>query len=98
MSRMGDTGNQGSASTANLGDAAQQVGQNLRDLGSQVRDQAREKYEQYGDQARQYYEQGRDRAQEMEQNLEAYVQEKPVQALMIAAGVGLLLGLLWKRS
>ena len=30
--------------------------------------------------------------------LEEYVQEKPIQSLLIAAGVGLLLGILWKRS
>jgi ElaB/YqjD/DUF883 family membrane-anchored ribosome-binding protein len=35
---------------------------------------------------------------EMEQNLEQYVQEKPIQALLMAAGVGLLLGILWKRG
>ena len=50
------------------------------------------------DQASEYYEQGRQRAQEWEQGLEQYVQEKPVQSLLIAAGVGMLLGLLWKRS
>ena len=43
-------------------------------------------------------EQGRQRAMEMEQSLEAYVQEKPIQALLMAAGAGLLLGMLWKRG
>ena len=33
-----------------------------------------------------------DKAQEWEKHLEEYVQEKPLQAVMIAAGVGLLLG------
>lgn len=96
MSRMGDTGasNQGQSFT----EQAQQVGQNLRDLGGQVRDQAQQKYNEMSDQARQYYEQGRQKAQEWEQGLESYIQEKPLQAVLIAAGVGVLLGLLWKRS
>jgi len=94
MSRMGDTGQQGQGIT----DKAQEVGQHLRDLGGQVRDQAREKYSQLSDQARDYYEQGRQKAQEWEQSLEGYVQEKPLQAVLIAAGIGVLLGLLWKRS
>jgi ElaB/YqjD/DUF883 family membrane-anchored ribosome-binding protein len=81
-----------------LGDAAQQVGQDLRNLGAQVRDAAKERYGQYTDQARNYVDQGREAAQEWEQSLESFVQEKPLQALAIAAGVGLLLGLLWKRS
>lgn len=98
MSRMGDTGNQGNQGQGGLGEAATQVGENLRNLGGQVRDVASERYSQLRDQAADYYNQGRQRAQEWEQNLESYVQEKPLQAVLIAAGVGVLLGLLWKRS
>jgi ElaB/YqjD/DUF883 family membrane-anchored ribosome-binding protein len=79
-------------------DAATQVSQNLREAGSQLRDQAQEKYNQLRDSASQYYEEGRQRAQEWEQNLESYVQEKPIQSLLIAAGVGLVIGFLWRRS
>ena len=101
MSRMGDagnTGNQGNQGQGGIGEAATQVGQNLRDLGGQVRDVATERYSQLRDQASEYYESGRERAREWEQNLEQYVQEKPLQAVLMAAGVGVLLGLLWKRS
>jgi ElaB/YqjD/DUF883 family membrane-anchored ribosome-binding protein len=100
MSRMGDqgnTGNQGGQGQG-IGEAATQVGQNLRDLGGQVRDMAGERYGQLRDQATQYYDQGKQRAQEWEEGLESYVHEKPLQAVLIAAGVGVLLGLLWKRS
>ena len=94
MSRMGDanTGAQG------LGEQAQQAGQNLRDLGGQVRDAARDKYTQLSDQAQDYYDQGRQKAHEWEEGIESYIQEKPLQSVLIAAGVGVLLGLLWKRS
>jgi ElaB/YqjD/DUF883 family membrane-anchored ribosome-binding protein len=81
-----------------MAQTAQQVGQNIRDMGNQVRDVATERYNQLRDQAQNYYQQGRDRATEWEQGLETYVQEKPIQAVLIAAGVGVLLGLLWKRS
>jgi ElaB/YqjD/DUF883 family membrane-anchored ribosome-binding protein len=91
----GGTEGQGAAQ---MRETAQQVQENLRNLGSQVRDTATQQYGQLRDQASQYYEQGRQRATEMEQSLEQYVQEKPIQALMIAAGVGMLLGVLWKRS
>jgi ElaB/YqjD/DUF883 family membrane-anchored ribosome-binding protein len=93
MSRMGDA-NTGQS----MGEQAQQVGENLRDLGGQVRDAAREKYSQLSDQAQQYYEQGRQMAHEWEEGLESYIQEKPLQSVLIAAGIGVLLGLLWKRS
>src|SRR5438105_10827492 len=97
MSRM----NEGQGQAGGAGDirqTASQVGQNIRDLGGQVRDVATEQYEQIKNQAQDYYEQGRERAREMQQNLEGYVQEKPIQSLLIAAGVGMLLGILWKRS
>src|SRR5205823_7176977 len=95
MSRMNEPGQGG---TGDLRESAQQVKENLRDLGSQVRETATQQYEQHRDQAADYYEQGRQRAREMEQGLEQYVQEKPIQSLLIAAGIGMLLGILWKRS
>jgi ElaB/YqjD/DUF883 family membrane-anchored ribosome-binding protein len=79
-------------------DTASQVQQNLRDMGGQVREAATDQYNQLRDQAQQYFEDGRVRAQEWEQSIEQYVHEKPIQSLLIAAGVGVLLGILWKRS
>ncbi len=98
MSRINDPSEQGNSATEQLRDKASEVSQNLRDIGGQVRDTAADKYNQLRDQANQYYNEGRERAQEWEQSLETYVQEKPLQAVLVAAGVGLLLGLLWKRS
>jgi ElaB/YqjD/DUF883 family membrane-anchored ribosome-binding protein len=96
MSRVNDP--QGQQGAGGLRETASEVKENLRNIGSQVREQAGEQFDQMRQQANQYYEQGRQRAMEMEQSLEEYVQEKPIQALLIAAGVGMLLGLLWKRS
>ena|SRR5688572_22779351 len=104
MSRMenqmdqGQAGSTGNEGQGNLRESAAQVGENIRNLGSQVRDQATQQYDHLRQQAGDYYEQGRQRAMEMEQSLEQYVQEKPIQALLMAAGAGLLLGILWKRS
>jgi ElaB/YqjD/DUF883 family membrane-anchored ribosome-binding protein len=100
MSRMQNPGERGDGGhgAENLKDKAAEVTQNLRDIGGTVRDAASEKYSQLRDQAGDYYRQGRETAQEWEHSLESYVQEKPVQALLMAAGVGMLLGLLWKRS
>jgi ElaB/YqjD/DUF883 family membrane-anchored ribosome-binding protein len=95
MSRISDP----STSAADqLKDSAQQVTQNLRSIGSTARDAATEKFTDLKQQASDYYDQGRASAQEWEQGIEQYVQEKPIQSLLIAAGVGLVLGMLWKRS
>jgi ElaB/YqjD/DUF883 family membrane-anchored ribosome-binding protein len=83
--------------TGNFRGTAESVGRNIREMGSQVRQTAQEKIEQMRQQASEYYEQGRERAREIQQNLEGYVQEKPIKALLIAGGIGLLLGVLWKR-
>lgn len=97
MSRMNETTSGEVGSTQQIRDKAGEVAQGIRDIGSSARDAAREQYDHLRGTAQEYYEQGRARAQEWEQNLESYVQEKPLQALAIAAGVGLLVGLLWRR-
>jgi ElaB/YqjD/DUF883 family membrane-anchored ribosome-binding protein len=100
MSRMSEgkrAGEGAHAAAQNLKDSAAQVGENLRDMGGQVKDAAKEQYERLRDQASEYYEHGREQAREWQHNLESYVQEKPVKSLLIAAGVGVLLGMLWRR-
>ena len=89
--------NEVQGSATQMRETAAQVQQNIRDMGNQVRDAAQEKYNELRDQASEYYEEGRQRAQEWEQNLETYVQEQPIKALLIAAGVGAVLGFLWRR-
>src|SRR5439155_1511881 len=100
MGRMNEATNTGgtSGTTGGIGETASQVQENLREMGGQIRDQATQAYSELRDQAADYYEQGRQRAQEWEQSLEEYVQQKPIQSLLIAAGVGMLLGMLWRRS
>lgn len=98
MSRVNPGGSEGQSSQESVRETAGQVKENLRDLGGQVRTAATEQYDHLRQQANDYYEQGRARAEQFEQGLEQYVQEKPIQSLLIAAGVGMLLGVLWKRS
>jgi ElaB/YqjD/DUF883 family membrane-anchored ribosome-binding protein len=80
-----------------VSDSANEIGHNLRDLGTQARTAANRKYEELRDSATDYYQHGKERAQEWEQSLEQYVQEKPLRSVLIAAGIGVVLGLLWKR-
>jgi len=67
------------------------------ETGKEMRDQAQELIEQGKEVATEYYEEGRNQVLEWQQQLENQVREKPLQALLMAAGVGLLLGLLRRR-
>jgi len=90
-------------------DKAQEVGTQIRDTAQEVGTQIRDKAQEVGTQAQElgtraqeavaeYYVQGRESLQELEHTIEARIREKPLQSIMIAGGVGLLLGLLWRRS
>ena len=62
-----------------------------------LRDAATEQYQNVKDSATEYYEAGRDKAMEWESQIEDYVRERPIKSLLMAAGVGALLGIIWKR-
>ncbi len=97
MSRMNEAQNEVSGKVAELKDAAGQVSQNVRDLGNQVRDAATQKYTDLRDQATEYYNDGRERATEWEEGVEQYIKDQPLKAVLMAAGVGVILGMIWKR-
>jgi ElaB/YqjD/DUF883 family membrane-anchored ribosome-binding protein len=44
-----------------------------------------------------YYQQGREQAIVWQEQLEQQIREKPIQSLLIAGGVGVLLGILLRR-
>jgi ElaB/YqjD/DUF883 family membrane-anchored ribosome-binding protein len=67
-------------------------------VGTQIRDKAQEMGTQAQQAVGEYYEQGRESLREMNKSVEEKIREKPLQALLVAGGVGLLLGLLWRRS
>jgi ElaB/YqjD/DUF883 family membrane-anchored ribosome-binding protein len=76
---------------------AAQIRDKAAEMAGAVKEAATEQYERVRDTAEEFYESGRDKARQWEQGIEEYVQEKPIKALLIAAGVGMVLGILWKR-
>jgi ElaB/YqjD/DUF883 family membrane-anchored ribosome-binding protein len=67
------------------------------ETGKEIRDQAQDLIAQGKEVATEYYEEGRNQVLVWQQQLENQVREKPLQSLLIAAGVGLLFGLLRRR-
>ena len=69
----------------------------VQEAGREVVHKAQELSEQGKELASEYYQQGREQALVWQKRLEQQIREKPIQSLVMAGGVGLLLGLLWRR-
>jgi ElaB/YqjD/DUF883 family membrane-anchored ribosome-binding protein len=65
----------------------------VQEVSAQVSETAR----QVGETASQYYDQGREQFEEVTQALGENIRAKPLQSVLLATGIGLLLGLLWKK-
>lgn len=75
---------------SDLQDAVGEQAANLRDATSRKADDLRARAGEFCDDSRQ-------RAVDFERTLEQRIREKPLQSVAIAAGVGVLLGVLWIR-
>src|SRR5262245_36243497 len=69
----------------------------MQETAKEMRDKAQELMTQGKEVAAEYYEEGRNQVLAWQQQLESQVREKPLQSILIAAGVGLLFGLLRRR-
>jgi ElaB/YqjD/DUF883 family membrane-anchored ribosome-binding protein len=78
-----------------LGAQMQHVGAQVKETMQDVGTQVKETMQAAGTQA---YEQGRESLQDLNRTIEAQIRERPLQALLVAGGIGTLLGLLWRRS
>jgi ElaB/YqjD/DUF883 family membrane-anchored ribosome-binding protein len=82
-------------------DAAQKAATQFRDRATQraaeYRDVAAGQAEEACETAGEYYSAGREQVLDFEQTLEQRIREKPLQSVLIAAGVGILIGVLWTR-
>jgi ElaB/YqjD/DUF883 family membrane-anchored ribosome-binding protein len=74
-----------------------QVRERAQEAGAQVRDKAQEMVRQGAETASASYQQGRQQVGAVEHTLEDAIRAKPLQAMCIAAGVGMFLGVLVKK-
>ena len=79
-----------------LGKQAEEVAEDLQEMGGTVRDAAQEKLGQVGEKAAEYCEQGRDKVHGVACACEQYLRERPLRSVLMAAGIGWLLGRFWK--
>ena len=73
------------------------VGRDHQKSSSAVRDTAQEKVEQLRANAADRAKEGQDKVQQVERSFEQFIRQRPLKSILIAAGVGVLLGGLWMR-
>ena len=86
-----------------LGSAVNSASHGVRDAAHRAMETAghaassvEEKCHEVGDAARASYEDGRTRGRQWEKKIEGVVRARPLTSILIAAGVGLVGGLLWQ--
>ena len=85
--------------TANdrLGKQATKVKKDLEQIGGTAKDIAEDQLEQVGEKASEYYEQGRDRVHGVACACEQFIRDRPLRSVLVAVGIGWLLGGILKR-
>ncbi len=73
------------------------ISKGVHDVKVAVQRMANEHVDSLRDTANDYLAQGRSRAQEVTEQIESHVQEKPMKFLLIAGIIGFLLGIFWGR-
>ncbi len=80
-----------------LGEQARKVAEDLQELGAIAGSAAQERLGQVRENATDCYEEKREKVHQVERTFEQYIRERPLKSILIAAGVGLVLGRFWMR-
>ena len=78
--------------SSRLGQQAREVTEDLQQMSETVRDAAGERLGQVGEQAAEYSEHGRDKVHGVACACEQFLHERPLVSVLMAAGIGWLLG------
>jgi ElaB/YqjD/DUF883 family membrane-anchored ribosome-binding protein len=85
-----------SNTTDQLGKQAKEVTEDLEQMGGAVRDAAQAKLGQVSEKAADYGEETQDELHGIACACEQYVRERPLRSVLMAGGIGWLLGRFWK--
>ena len=87
-----------STTSNRLDKQAKEVTEDLQEMGGTIRDAAQAKLEQVSERAAEYCEQGRDKLHGVACACEHFVRERPLRSVLMATGIGWLVGRFWKRG
>jgi ElaB/YqjD/DUF883 family membrane-anchored ribosome-binding protein len=80
-----------------LSEKGRDVRETVQQMGATAKDMAQAGWENARDTASEYLDRGREKALELGETLEIQIRSRPIRALLVAAGVGFLAGMLLKR-
>jgi len=83
--------------TREFREKASDLGHDVQELGKITKELASDTIHRLTDSASEYYKEGLHKAQNLEKSFEDKIRKNPMEAVLIAAGIGLLLGALWRR-
>ena len=81
-----------------LGERAAEGRESLREIGHLAKEAAQEGLQRFKDTAGERVERGKEKLMEMEHGFEDRIRLHPMRSICIAAGVGLVLGLICRRN
>ena len=81
--------------SARLGKQAKELAKDLQEMGGAAKDAAQEELVQLRETVSEYCEQGRDKVLHAKHTVGQIVRGLPIKSVLIAAGVGLVLGSFW---
>jgi ElaB/YqjD/DUF883 family membrane-anchored ribosome-binding protein len=82
---------------ATVADRATTVAEDIKDLGAAAKRTLADSADAVRETANEYLEQGRAKAREAGERVQKQVGEKPMTSVLLAAGIGFVLGMLWVR-
>lgn len=71
---------------------------NIADMGHLAKETVQDKLHELKERASDSYDDGKQKLHEFEASMARTVRESPMKSVLIAAGVGLVLGVLWRRK
>jgi len=83
--------------TRDFKETTQALKEDVVKLGKITKEMASKTMEELKENAGEYYRQGLEKAQGWEKSLEGTIKKNPLQSVLIAAGVGLVLGIFFKK-
>jgi ElaB/YqjD/DUF883 family membrane-anchored ribosome-binding protein len=81
----------------NITEQASTIAKDFQEVGNTARRMASDSVETIRDSANQYLDEGRARVRELSETMQHRVQDQPMTSVLIAAGIGFVLGVLWVR-